>query len=261
MTAFIETAHELTQLLLEGFREEGANLSESEVSILYSGGLDSAVISMLARRTLKRKNTSLLTFGVEGSRDLLHARQGVDFIDLEWNGHVLSEEAILEGAKDLLGLIPDLSFLELSYELPLYFGVKHSGGEVIITGQGADELFGGYARYKKAKDPLELRLMLDRDRVKLFTRTKKVERAIAYHFGKTLITPYMFENIITFSGSLGIEELIGMDGTNKRVLRESARILGLPEIICSRSKLAAQYGSGISKVLKKQRKNGLLSLS
>ena len=99
------------------------------------------------------------------------------------------------------------------------------------------------------------------DRVRLFTRTRDVERRIATRFGKTLVTPYLDVAVVEFSSSLKLEDLFDSAGGNKRVLRESGRILGLPEAICSRPKLAAQYGSGISNVLKKLRKRGLLELA
>lgn len=261
-------AHDLTRLLLSGFREDIEKIEEGgekkkedgKRAVMYSGGVDSAVISMLSRMTDGRENTILHTFGVEDSRDRMNAMQGVAFIDIQWVDHILTEDDILEGAKDLQGIVPDLGFLELSYELPLYFGARTIPGRVIITGQGADELFGGYARYRETDDPLLQRMMLDKDRVKLFTRTRQVERRIVSHFGKTLVTPYLHESIIDFSTSLELAELFDGFGGNKRVLRESGRILGLPEAICSRPKLAAQYGSGISKVLKKLRKRGLLDI-
>jgi asparagine synthase (glutamine-hydrolysing) len=264
-----EKAHVLTDLLLSGFRREIDEISgitvsgegQGELAIMYSGGLDSAVISMLSRMTGKRDCTVLHTFGVEGSRDRVNAMQGSAFIDVEWVDHVLTEDDILQGANGLLGIVPDLSFLELSYELPLYFGAREIESSVIITGQGADELFGGYARYRETDDPLLQRMMLDKDRVKLFTRTRDVETRIVSHFGKKLVTPYLDDAVIEFSSGLQLEELFDCTGGNKRILRESARILGLPEAVCSRPKLAAQYGSGISKVLKRLRKRGSLELA
>lgn len=262
-----EKAHDLTQLLLSSFQEglphkktSQDEETDSTMAIMYSGGLDSAVISMLSRMTGGRESSTLHTFGVEGSRDRMNAIQGLAFIDIEWVDHILNEDDIRQGANELLGIVPDLSFLELSYELPLFFGAREIESNVIITGQGADELFGGYARYRETADPLLQRIMIDKDRVKLFTRTKLVEKRIASHFGKTLITPYLHGSIIEFSTSLKLEELFDGAGGNKRILRESGRILGLPEAVCARPKLAAQYGSGISKVLKKLRKRGLLDL-
>ena len=287
MTENNDPAYDLVHILLDGFRnrikcldgqeqkkgiggqEECKDIDEFEscptseqYSILYSGGLDSAVISTIVRMTVGRDRGTLHTFGVGGARDITHARQGVEIIDMQWSEHILTEDDILAGAKDLLEIVPDISFLEMSYELPLYFGASRADPEAqyIVTGQGADELFGGYARYQEAKDKLELMLMFDRDRIKLFTRTREVENKIVDHFGKTLIAPFLHDDVVAYSSKLEHELLISEDGTNKVVLRECARILGLPEFICSRPKLAAQYGSGISKVLKKLRKKGMLDL-
>ena len=254
-------ASHLTTHLLTGFRELIDNAGIEKCAVLYSGGLDSAVVSMLSRMTVGRNNSTLHTFGTETSRDRINAREGVPFLDIDWEDHLLSEEEILRGANSLLEIVHDLNFLELSYELPLFMGASTIADEVIITGQGADELFGGYARYRETDDPLAQRLMLDRDRVKLFTRTKKIERGITLRFDKILVTPFLHDSVITFSSSLKLDDLFDGFGGNKMVLRESGRILGLPEMMCSRPKLAAQYGSGISKVLKKLRKRELLNLA
>lgn len=253
-------AHSLTSLLLDGFRNESGDTAAGNFAVMYSGGLDSAVISMIGRMTLGRERFTLHTFGVPGSRDLDNAREGITFIDMPWMDHILTGDDIHEAANSLLAIIPDLSFLELSFELPLFLGASTIHEDIIITGQGADELFGGYAKYREITDPLARMLMLDKDRVRLFTRTRKIEAKIAEHFGKTLITPFLGEAIIQFTSSLKLDDLMDMSGGNKLVLRETGRILGLPEHICSRPKLAAQYGSGISKVLKRQRKKGLLNL-
>ena len=227
---------------------------------MYSGGLDSAVVSMVAKMTLGRKRFTLHTFGVPGSRDLDNAREGVDFIDLTWHDHILTDDEILKAANELLEVVPDLSLLELSFELPLFLGLRSLDETIIITGQGADELFGGYARYRETVDPLLRMFMLDKDRVRLFTRTRKIEQKIADHFGKRLVAPFLHDSVIQFTSTLKLDDLMDMADGNKLVLREAGRILGLPERICSRPKLAAQYGSGISKVLKRQRKRGLLNL-
>ena len=228
-------------------------------AILYSGGIDSTVMAMIGKMTLGRERFMLHTFGFPGSRDLMNAREAAYFIDLPWTEHILTEDMVLEAAISLLSLIPDLTFIELSFELPLYLGARTVREETIITGQGADELFGGYAKYREVDDPFARMAMMDRDRHRLFNRTRGIESTIAGHFGKSLITPFLDHPIVRFVSSLGPDDLMNRSGGNKLVLREAGRILGLPELICSRPKIAAQYGSGISRALHTLRKRGMLN--
>ncbi len=252
-----EKAHELARLLLKGFEEEIRDTREQNKAILFSGGLDSAIVARVSKMVLGWEDTTLYTLGVEGSKDVRNAMEGLAFIDLPWKGIIVTEGDILKGANSLLSLVQDLDFLELSYELPLFLGAGIAEGEVVLTGQGADELFGGYARYREVEDPLPL---MEKDRGRLLTRTLRNEKRIASSHEKVLVTPFLNDGIVKFAASLQKDELIGKDGTNKVLLREAARVLGLPELFCSRRKLDVQYGSGISRVLKGLRKKGELRI-
>jgi len=246
-------ANELAHLLIKEFTEELRDSIDKKIGVLFSGGIDSTIIVRLSSMLLGWENLTLYTVGVDGSRDLKNAREGAHFFDISWKTLNVTDEMILSGATSLLTLIPELNFLELSFELPLFLGADMIKEKILLTGQGADELFGGYARYLDAEDPL---ILMKEDRERLLTRTIINESMIASYHNKTLISPFINENIMNFTSTFDKEDVIGKDGTNKVILRETARILGLPEIFCNRRKIAAQYGSGISKVLKKLKKEG-----
>ena len=111
----------------------------------------------------------------------------------------------------------------------------------IISGQGADELFCGYAKYRKMdKNEREKRMKED---IENWGRTKREEKIFEY-FGKKIFFPYVeLEHI---ANRIDIEEK-----ENKLPLRKLALHTGLPEEIGLQKKKALQYGSGVSKVLKK----------
>jgi len=252
-----ESAMKLAHLLIHGFEGEMMPYRNGTGALLFSGGLDSTVIARLSRLGSEEWGITLYTLGLEGAKDLKNAEKTAEFFGLAWRGMLLTEKEVKEGANELLNLIPDLSFLELSYELSLFLGAGMVEEDVLITGQGADELFGGYAKYRESEEPMRL---IEKDRWRLFTRTLQNERRIASKKGKALVTPYLNEDVVDFASFLDFPMLVGDDGTSKLILREAARVLGLPEVFCSRPKLAAQYGSGISKVLKRLRRSGELRL-
>ena len=252
-----ESAMKLAHLLIRGFEKEMKQLGNENAVLLFSGGLDSTVLARLSTMVSWEGNITLCTLGTEEARDLKIAEKTAEFFNLDWREIVIDEKEVKTGALELLDLIPDLNFLELSYELPLYLCAHRTEENVIITGQGADELFGGYAKYREAGNPMKL---IEKDRWRLFTRTLPNEKKIALEEGKVLVVPYLTQEVVDFASILKVSMLLGEEGHSKIILRETARVLGLPEIFCSRPKLAAQYGSGISKVLRKLKKKGELGV-
>jgi len=90
---------------------------------------------------------------------------------------------------------------------------------------------------------------LDKETSNLLEIIPKRENEIAKIFGLELSCPYLSKEVIEASKDYSQEQHIGLNGKEK--LRESAVKLGLPAEIANRKKKAAQYGSGIQKVLKK----------
>ena len=106
-------------------------MSDREVAMLLSGGLDSSIIYY----SLKEAGTPVKAFSVEnGESEFLPP--GVEVLTLP---EVTIEDAvkIMQAPLDLGSLIP---------QIQLARAVKAAGFNVCLTGDGADELFGGYAR-------------------------------------------------------------------------------------------------------------------
>jgi len=212
-------------------------------ALSFSGGLDSSIIAYLCRNSIK----SYYTIGMESSRDLGNAKKVSNNLGIDFTKIIISEKMILEGIKELKELDEKITPVEISFELPLLIVTKKSEEREICTGQGADELFGGYAKYLQHPE------LMKKDVAKLLTITVPRERKIAKMYEKTLITPYLLEDLHNLASRTPDECKIHK-GIRKWVLREAARQLGVPEIIVERKKKAAQYGSGTWKIIKKMAK-------
>ena len=158
----------------------------------------------------------------------------------------LTEAEVAEASRELAQAIRNDNRLVISYTLPLWFVCKNCSESAVLSGQGADELFAGYAKYNNCTN---LEATLKDDAMRLRDKGILVDRAVAAKFGKELITPYLDSAVFDFALKLSIGRKIA-DGKNKIILREVAELMGLEEI-AQRPKKAAQYGSGISKVLSK----------
>lgn len=125
-------------------------LSDVEVGVLLSGGIDSALIAALAKKhyqgTLKA-----FTIGFEGEFDedeIADAKETADLLGLEHHVEKISFH-------DFLGLIKECSRiveepLATTSMIPMYYLAKLASShvKVVLTGQGADEPLGGYTRYR-----------------------------------------------------------------------------------------------------------------
>lgn len=212
-------------------------------AIAFSGGLDSGILAYI----FKDCAPSLYTVGVEDSKDFENAKSAANALGMPLKLIEINEFDILEGILFLKRIEPDINAVEISFELPLYFVCSNADERTVYTGQGSDELFGGYHKY------LENRKLMKEDLKKLLEKTRPREIKISTLLGKELVTPYLDSKIMEFAANLPMEMKI-RNGVRKWVLREAARILGVPEEIANREKKAAQYGSGIWKMMKKMAK-------
>ncbi|MCE5295878.1 MAG: asparagine synthase [Euryarchaeota archaeon] len=226
-----------------------SSLGGSDVGVLFSGGVDSCVIAELARR---RSNTTLYTIGVKGSHDMTVAEATAKNLGLEWVGTVVREDDIREAVIGIQSVLGRIGPLAISFEMPLYFIARDSKELLLANGQGADELFGGYARYG-TMDARTRREEMAKDVAGLVSSGSANERRLASHFGKSMVHPYLDRGVIDAAAELP-DCLIVNDGIMKVALRDVARSLGLTEE-ADRRKKAAQYGSGVMRMMKSMAKH------
>ena len=212
-----------------------------DITISFSGGIDSTLIAFLAK---KYTNIELIAVGVKGSHDLEAAKSAAKLINLDLTIKEINKSDIISEASILQKKLK-LTQFEVGFMLPFWIAAKNAKHSILMCGQGADEVFGGYARFREPKNHPDL----DKETNNLLEIIPKRENEIAKMFGLKLSCPYLSKEVIEASKDYSQEQHIGLNGKEK--LRESAVKLGLPAEIANRKKKAAQYGSGIQKVLKK----------
>ncbi|MGB3943245.1 MAG: asparagine synthase-related protein, partial [Methanothrix sp.] len=197
--------------------------------------------------------------GVEGSHDLRRAREVAQELDLSLEAAVIDPGRIEEALGQVLAVIPRADPVDGSIAATLYFvaeWAKDHGYERILAGQGADELFGGYARYLDSED---LASDLERDFLGLPDQAAR-DQAVAALFGVRFSLPYLDVRVVRAAIAIPPQEKV-RDGVRKRPLREVAA-LHLPEEIAYREKKAMQYGSGVMREMKRlARRRGFSNVS
>ncbi len=232
----------LLDALEESVRE--ACTGTERVGIAFSGGLDSTVIATLARDVV---DVRTYTVGYPRYRDMINAEEASTLLGLPWVPLPLDDRLLLREARGLLRRFPSLDPVTFSFELPLWILLRASEDSVILAGQGADELFGGYAKYEGLSGR-ELERDLESDLKGLMEATLPREEKMARERGKELRLPYCTARFASFVTSLPLEVRVGP--RRKELLRRIAERLGLPKVLVERPKKAVQYGSGVMKRLR-----------
>jgi asparagine synthase (glutamine-hydrolysing) len=244
----------ILQLMTESVSKRLPHLGEP-VGLFLSGGLDSSIIAALASQI--REDIIYYTLAGPNSSDL-HAVK------------ILAEELGLKKVRIIslppAAQIPDLiqrvvyatesfnpSMISNGLATYLLADAAHRDGiKVVLTGEGADELFGGYHSFRENDTWRETREDLIEDMH--FTELRRLDLCSMAH-GVEPRCPFLDRSVQTFSDNLGYRDLY--DGTqNKVTLRREFEGL-LPDIILNRPKTSFDVGSGIRRqVVSYLRRNG-----
>ena len=231
-----------------------------KVGIMFSGGIDSALIAHVARRF----NSKLFPYsvGMEGSEDIRYAKKFAEELGLEVRQIILSEEELTSYYEKVRSLLSEKDFIKIELAIPVFICselAKKDGIRVILTGSGAEELFAGYDRHLQCfLKGGDLRKMLSDELRALHSKDLNSIEHIASLNQCELRYPFLDEDFIKAATSLKPELNLSRGGEKKRILKLISIELGLPREIAERPKKAMQYGSGIHKILLKAKKESLI---
>lgn len=226
-------------------------VADVEVGSFLSGGLDSSIIAALAA---KAKDTPLKTFsvGLADSPDIAAAARVAE--------HIGSEHYTLTfTAKDLAEAMPHVIYHLESADvdlvrsaIPTHFATTLARRHVkaVLTGEGADELFAGYAyHHAYASTPRELADELTRSLTSMHNiNLQRVDR-ITMAQGLEARTPFLDRELIDFAQSvpaslkMRITDVATGETTEKWILRKACEDL-LPHDLVWRQKAQFDEGTG-----------------
>jgi asparagine synthase (glutamine-hydrolysing) len=222
-------------------------------AIAFSGGLDSSILAALC------KDAKLYSVGMKGSHDIGQTKKASELLALQDNLHLheLTMNELETAIPCVINAIESTDAMKVSIALPLYFASKDAysdGIRVILSGQGADELFAGYKRYE-SMTTLELESALKKDLENIAQNNLERDDAVTMANSVELRVPYLDKKVVELA--LGIvPELKIHNGIRKYILRLAAKKI-LPDELVWKEKKAAQYSSGIYSAMEKlARKNG-----
>ena len=239
---------QLKKTLQEAVRLEAP---DKKFGLLFSGGLDSLLLAKMLK-DLGYTFTCYTAATSENSPDLLSAKDCAKQLGIPLRTVILTPEETKETLKKLVPLIEDSNVIKVGVALPLFAAcqlAKEDGNKVIFSGSGADELFGGYHRYK-ATELKKLNNDCYSDLLKIYEKNCYRDDVLTMNNNLELRVPFLDKEVVALALRIAPEWKI-KDGEEKYILRELARSLGIPKELTTRKKKAAQYGSGFDAVLEK----------
>lgn len=230
-----------------------------EIAVIFSGGVDSTILVLLLCEIAKSRplEIKLYAVGSEKSKDVIAAREIAEYFNLPLKVHDVDQKIVEDNLEDVQNAICDDSIMKLGVGMTIYLASKmihDDGGRVAISGQGADELFGGYNRYLKSYADGTLEEELRHDIENMYHVNLERDDAVSMANSVELRLPFLDKKLVEFALNVPAQYKIadGEDKIRKNILRDLAKDLGLPDKFAYRPKKAAQYGTGIDKILRKK---------
>ncbi len=142
-------------------------MSDVPYGVLLSGGLDSSVISAIAKQyAAKRIETDgnsdawwpqlhSFAIGLKDAPDLVKAREVAEYIGTVHHEITYTIQEGLDALRDVIYFIETYDVTTVRASTPMYLlgrVIKSMGIKMVLSGEGADEIFGGYLYFHKAPD-------------------------------------------------------------------------------------------------------------
>jgi asparagine synthase (glutamine-hydrolysing) len=250
-----EAAKKLQALLEQSIQRRVHGLKE--VAVAFSGGLDSSLVAFLASKCGVKVN--LLHVSMENQVETEEAMKAADQLNLPLCVHLFKDSDVEKTLPTVIALIEEPDPIKASVGLPFYWTAEktaEAGFRVLLAGQGADELFGGYQRYvnEYCKEGSEkVRKTMFNDVVGIHESNLERDLKITAFHDIELRLPFASFELAEFALSLPIECKIEKktDTLRKLVLRKVALNAGMPSSVVDKPKKAVQYSTGINDAIKR----------
>ena len=236
-------------------------MSDVPYGVLLSGGLDSSIISAVTKKFASKRIESndtqtawypqLHSFavGLVGSPDLAAARKVADHIGSIHHEINFSVQEGLDAIKDVIYHLETYDVTTIRASTPMYLlarVIKSMGIKMVLSGEGADELFGGYLYFHKAPNAKAFHEETVRKLSKLHLYDcLRANKSLAA-WGIEGRVPFLDKEFMDVAMRLNPEAKMAKDGKMEKWILRKAFEDYLPESIAWRQKEQFSDGVGYS---------------
>jgi len=230
-----------------------------KVGVLLSGGVDSCLIAKLVSDIASSTGIKVTAYtaGLAYSPDITAVKGFAEEMGLDHRVKVLSIDDVQKYIPKVIDAVEERDFIQIEAGIAIYAAAdmaSQDGIKVIFSGQGADELWGGYSWYpdvlgKDGRQELSRRMWDDFTMADVETLDR--ENKIAKAHEMEVMFPYLDSEVVKLAMSVAPELKVTSenDRMGKHPHRQLAKKIGIPNKYADRSKEAAQHSSGIHSVL------------
>lgn len=240
----------IQRTLIEAVRKR--LMSDVPWGVLLSGGVDSSLVASIAARLCRDAGAPpprSFSIGLAGAPDLIAARRVAQYLGLDHHEFTFTEH-------EALSLVPAAvwhleSYQQIRTAIPTMLLAEHvrrTGTKMVLSGEGADEIFGGYLYFHSAPSPAEFHAETVRKTLRLHQYdVMRANKAPMAH-GVELRFPFLDRELIDLvMGTSPVDRMIAAGGVEKLILREAFDAGGwLPSDVLWRQKEQFSDGVGYS---------------
>lgn len=204
-------------------------MSDVPIGVLLSGGLDSSLTSSIAARLLKEKGKGLRSFSIgldAEAPDAKAARKVAEFLGTDHHEIYFTIEQGIEILDKLIWHLETYDVTSIRASTPMYFlskAITDMGVKVVLSGEGADEIFGGYLYFRNAPSTEDFQKETIERVQKLFTADLlRADKSTMAH-GLEARVPFLDKAFLDLAISIRPEEKQPKtyDGVEKYILRKA----------------------------------------
>ncbi|RAJ11788.1 asparagine synthase B [Olleya aquimaris] len=236
-------------------------MSDVPYGVLLSGGLDSSVTSAIAKKYADKRIESddtqaawypqlhSFSVGLEGSPDLAAAQKVADYIGTVHHEIKFTIQEGLDAIKDVIYNIETYDITTIRSSTPMYLMarvIKSMGIKMVLSGEGADEIFGGYLYFHKAPNAKEFHDETVRklDKLHMYDCLRANKSLAAW--GIEGRVPFLDKEFMDVAMSINPQDkMINGERMEKWVIRKAFEDM-LPESVAWRQKEQFSDGVGYS---------------
>jgi len=143
-------------------------MTDVPYGVLLSGGLDSSLVASIASRHVSKRvedhertaawwpRLHSFSVGLKGAPDLKYAKEVADFLGTVHHEFHFTVQEGIDAVRDVIYHIESYDVTSIRASTPMYLlarKIKAMGVKMVLSGEGSDEMFGGYLYFHKAPSP------------------------------------------------------------------------------------------------------------